>query len=436
MAESSLRPGMAETEVSALKNALSAKQQALQKLQAELEKEREASASAASEALSMILRLQGERAAEKMEAHQYKRMTEEKMQLANESLAVFEELMHGKEMEVASLEYQVQAYRQKLSSVGFINLGIGDKKFADHGTVRRNASLPVIRFKGSKHKSGVERIPPTLLPEDTAEDASCNLEQTDECVKESSHDKPINEGIQSTWDSKNKNTQATNKSFLESLNKSTPSCSSSQAEHSEKGLEFDAESSRCLGPRMVGSSMPSTSIHDIFEIPQNYGIQQLREPQRKVKQVLCLEGENRPGKPDSVQFENGKFHFKDENQWIKKAVLYATDKSKLSTPENGVKIEYFNFWPRLESKIGIAPSQAEVQQLDKRLQLVEDEFLVVKKESSDRMEEELKLLLEIREQLKTIQSQIRSLKPKKSSPDDSLMVSVMEVCLHCTVTGP
>ena len=61
---------MLGSEIKALKEALCAQQQLLQKLYNELDVEREASSTAASEALSMILRLQGEKAAVKMEANQ------------------------------------------------------------------------------------------------------------------------------------------------------------------------------------------------------------------------------------------------------------------------------------------------------------------------------------------------------------------------------
>lgn len=95
-----------------------AQQELLQKITRELDAEREASSTAASEALSMILRLQGEKAALEMEASQYKRLAEEKMCHAETSLTLFEDLIYRKEMEIASLEFQVQAYRCKLLSLG------------------------------------------------------------------------------------------------------------------------------------------------------------------------------------------------------------------------------------------------------------------------------------------------------------------------------
>ncbi|KAE9587600.1 putative GTD-binding domain-containing protein [Lupinus albus] len=152
---------MAETQgdVAAMKETLHAQQQLLQKLCIELDQEREASASAASEALDMILRLQGEKAAVKMEASHYKIMAEEKMDHAEATLEVLEELMYQKEMEIASLEYQVKAYKRKLLRLG-CDLNASEFEFPDdlllnrsdqqdgenRRTVRRLHSLPPLQF--------------------------------------------------------------------------------------------------------------------------------------------------------------------------------------------------------------------------------------------------------------------------------------------------
>ena len=107
-----------KSDVTAMKETLRTQQQLLEKLDAELDEEREASATATSEALDMILRLQGEKAVVKMEASHYKRVAEEKIGHAEASLEAFEELMYQKEMQIASLEFQVKAYRHKLMSLG------------------------------------------------------------------------------------------------------------------------------------------------------------------------------------------------------------------------------------------------------------------------------------------------------------------------------
>ncbi|CAI0394676.1 unnamed protein product [Linum tenue] len=134
-----------------LREALHAQQQILHDLYRELDAEREAAATAASETMSMILRLQGEKSVLKMEANQYKRMAEEKMCHAEEALALCEDLMFQKEMEIASLQFQLQSYRNRL-----VGMGLSDEpgqlmshksdtlvveKFV-HGNVRRLNSLP------------------------------------------------------------------------------------------------------------------------------------------------------------------------------------------------------------------------------------------------------------------------------------------------------
>ncbi|KAK9715588.1 hypothetical protein RND81_06G175000 [Saponaria officinalis] len=124
-------------EVGFLRETLNAQQDLLQKLYNELDVERESSAIAADETLSMILRLQGEKAAMEMEAIQYKRIAEEKMFHAQEMLETFQELIYNKEMQIASLEFQVQAYKFKLASLGFDDLASSEVQYPEN-MLRRN----------------------------------------------------------------------------------------------------------------------------------------------------------------------------------------------------------------------------------------------------------------------------------------------------------
>ncbi|KAL0903196.1 hypothetical protein M5K25_027556 [Dendrobium thyrsiflorum] len=107
---------MAKGEIAALKEALCNQNLIIKKLYVELEEEREASATAATEALSMILRMQREKAAEKMEACQYKRMAEERINHAEETLEVLEEVVLQKDLEIESLRFQLKANMQKQTS--------------------------------------------------------------------------------------------------------------------------------------------------------------------------------------------------------------------------------------------------------------------------------------------------------------------------------
>lgn len=63
----------------------------LQNVYAELDVEREASATAASEALSMILQLQEEKAKMQMETSQYKRIMEERYEIQSRSFETNQE---------------------------------------------------------------------------------------------------------------------------------------------------------------------------------------------------------------------------------------------------------------------------------------------------------------------------------------------------------
>ena len=93
-----------------LKETLNEQQELLQKLYNELDVERESSATAADETLTMILRLQAEKSAMEMEASQYKRIAEEKICHTQEILETFQEAIYNKEIQIASLEFQVQTY--------------------------------------------------------------------------------------------------------------------------------------------------------------------------------------------------------------------------------------------------------------------------------------------------------------------------------------
>ncbi|XP_019066880.1 uncharacterized protein [Solanum lycopersicum] len=106
-------------DVESLQEMLCFQEQLIEKLYNELDEESEASSTAATEALSMILRLQGEKAAEEMEAEQYKRFVEEKMSHAEESLCVLQELIDQKQIKIDELDHQAQDYRYKLVSMGY-----------------------------------------------------------------------------------------------------------------------------------------------------------------------------------------------------------------------------------------------------------------------------------------------------------------------------
>ncbi|XP_068650362.1 myosin-binding protein 7-like isoform X2 [Aristolochia californica] len=108
-----------ENECAALREALASQQQTIQELYTELDEERNASSSAANEAMSMILRLQREKAEVQMEARQFKRYAEEKIAHDQQELLIFEDILYKREQLIQSLTCEVQAYRHRLLSFGY-----------------------------------------------------------------------------------------------------------------------------------------------------------------------------------------------------------------------------------------------------------------------------------------------------------------------------
>lgn len=107
-----------ENECVALREMVSMQQKTIQDLNAELEEERNSSSTAANEAMSMILRLQREKAEVQMEARQFKRFAEEKMTHDQEELLSLEDLLYKREQIIQSLTCEVQAYKHRLMSFG------------------------------------------------------------------------------------------------------------------------------------------------------------------------------------------------------------------------------------------------------------------------------------------------------------------------------
>ncbi|XP_078441810.1 myosin-binding protein 7-like [Wolffia australiana] len=108
----------AENELVALREAVARQQRKIAELCKELEHERAASASSATEAMSMILRLQREKAEVLMEARQFKRFAEEKMAHDQQELMILEDLIFKREQSLQALSCEVQAFRHRLLSYG------------------------------------------------------------------------------------------------------------------------------------------------------------------------------------------------------------------------------------------------------------------------------------------------------------------------------
>uniref|UniRef100_A0A0A9D6R5 GTD-binding domain-containing protein n=1 Tax=Arundo donax TaxID=35708 RepID=A0A0A9D6R5_ARUDO len=106
--------GVEPSSVDQLKSALQTERKALGALYAELEEERNAAAIATNQTMSMINRLQEEKAAMQMEALQYQRMMEEQSEYDQEALQLLNELVTKREREKQELERELQMYRQKV----------------------------------------------------------------------------------------------------------------------------------------------------------------------------------------------------------------------------------------------------------------------------------------------------------------------------------
>ncbi|KAI5079677.1 hypothetical protein GOP47_0005156 [Adiantum capillus-veneris] len=104
-------------EVMVLKETLHAEREAHRSLQTELDEERNAASSAANEAMSMIARLQEEKAAVLMEARQFKRMAEERELHNQEAISLLKEMLMNKEEEALALENELVACRQMFLAI-------------------------------------------------------------------------------------------------------------------------------------------------------------------------------------------------------------------------------------------------------------------------------------------------------------------------------
>lgn len=116
-------PSVARVEIGneciALREMVSMQQKTIQDMNEELEEERNSSSTAANEAMSMILRLQREKAEIQMEARQFKRFAEEKMMHDQEELMSLEDLLYKREQIIQSLTCEVQAYKHRMMSFGY-----------------------------------------------------------------------------------------------------------------------------------------------------------------------------------------------------------------------------------------------------------------------------------------------------------------------------
>ncbi|KAL9224156.1 hypothetical protein vseg_000220 [Gypsophila vaccaria] len=249
---------MTTHEIDFLKETLSAQQELLQKLLNELDAERESSAVAADETLSMILRLQGERAALEMEARQYKRMAEEKICHAHEMVEIFQELVYQKELQIASLEFQVQAYKFRLAVLGFVDCASCEVDYSDKMSLRRGNSLPSAVNIASSRRSSTE-----------ATRTGASSPKTSRRLSTTAGD------VNLYWEEIKKLDEK-----VKGVIGLHPSESTSSPDNSSD------ETEKVLDVGTCGESQCSTSVHDIFEVP-TYGVSDIDLDQfnKRLKQL-------------------------------------------------------------------------------------------------------------------------------------------------------
>ncbi|TKY54670.1 Myosin-binding protein 7 [Spatholobus suberectus] len=450
---------MAESDITAMKETLRAQQQLLQKLYAELDQEREASATAASEAMDMILRLQGEKAAVKMEASHYKRMAEEKIGHAEATLEVFEELMYQKEMEIASLEFQVLAYKNKLLTLGFdfnasdfeftedLLLSRNDQHNGESGqgsTVRRLNSLPPIPIKNNLRSARKRERSPSPVPVPVTDVAPKIVESSDHEVTSPSLDLPrksvdyahgtldaywnqiksLDEKVKVISDCKESGgencatlrsrrgrscsifpqARSTKITCDQTTDRVAPS-SSDEVNDNEGTQERDREA--------VATPSCSVNVHDVFEVPQTSEKHKASEHGKRRLERWISDADNRLTKPDSVSEEIIESHVKHDMDKLK-SMLNGNHEIKIPSPKDMKTI----VWQRKEGVDVDCNAQAEFQKLHQRIDQLERETISVKKEILHEVngEEHLRLLKDIFSQLKLMQSEMRSWKTQKNPP--------------------
>lgn len=462
---------MSEKDTAALKEALAAQQKLLQKLYTELDVEREASSTAASEALSMILRLQGEKAAMKMEAEQYKRLAEEKMCYAEESMEIFEDLVYQKEMEVAALDYQVQSYKYKLQSLGYNDPGLGDNKHPDgvlqkketsNGetstvplSISRRNSAPPSQLKFPHLRKGLLSESPDgelstlkVVPEEhmgqEATDPILSLERHSDVSAADNINtyweeiKKLDERVREIAGEQYANMMRMSKSpsqglLSDAMKGGIGSNGSNQLKHEQDLPDQHDVATNCNC---------SPAVHDVFEVPQiNNNGSERQQPKDegnydgdecqplKDEGKLILEGdENKCEKPNSIPHEAIKSYVKEQVESLNRMLQAKHGDLNVccKPPRDGTSVGcHLAHAPPTKSS-----TDPQTTILNKTSEIFEiHKQALAQVPTNGTGEEELRLLNAIQEQLNSIQSEIKSLKSQKSSSiqDDLAMLSLMEV---------
>ncbi|KAK2646588.1 hypothetical protein Ddye_021783 [Dipteronia dyeriana] len=446
MAENNVNSGMPETNITALKEALCAQQQLLQKLYAELDVERESSSTAVSEALSMILRLQGEKSVVMMEASQYKRMTEEEICHMEENLAIYEDMMYQKELEISALEFQAQAYKCKLQSLGCDDLDDIEHKYLENlsllrsmemvsnGSMRKLKSLPAITKQRSLNMSDkVLRI--------IEEKADQEVQDQSLVLRKYSGKSDVGGDFESNWEQIRrldervkeiedyKDGGGRGSANLKDVSRSSLLLSQLSSGTSCDPRRYDIytildqlrDSNSATERKDVVNSGHTSCVYDIYEVRDISKNCKKSTNEEKQNKNLVWEGENRLGKPDPVLDEIFESNDKDETEWVK-PMLVGAEQEKRSCNTRECKL----------TLVQQTANVADFQKLSQRIERLEAE----RNSTSQEIvryggDDQLNLFTEIHQQLNFIKREMTSLKAEKSSQrEDSSLVSLKEAMLH------
>ena len=410
---------------------LHAQQQLLQKLYVELDEERDASATAAREAMDMILRLQGEKAVVEMEASQFKRMAEEKIGHAEATLEAFEELLYDKEMETASLKFQLQAYKDKLVSLG-CDLNASEFQYVQSNTsdqngstvMRRLKSMPPIPFRKistlreSVDRKGERSQASARVSGDQEPNLVCGSGTLDSYWNKI---RMLHEQVKLISDSNNIGANLRNKGgrLCSILSQASSKINSESGQTHKLNSTNSDEVVNCCestpGSTTFSDHCRSTNVHDVFEVPQATGKHEIsyNEGRRKLEKNNSV-ADIRLTKLESVSEGRVESHFKHD-----------ADKGKGMVTIAGQEKERTGFDHNSQDEVDQRIVRLQRQRASRRYHDITCGF------ESGYGEEQLTLLKDIKSELKLIQSEMKSLKTKKSTPvDDVVSFEVLQEVMY------
>lgn len=438
---------MAENETTQLQRAIFAQYILMKKLFMELEEEREASATAASAALSMIRKLQKEKEVERMEAWQYKRIAEEKINHTDRALEILKEVMQQKELELSYLRNQLQVYKHRLLDVGIDDCDIADDTITNNiplfeskdvenlcHNIKRNFSLPTLQLNKLFAEMDINKNDGAIQSARTRLDSYMynSSENELEQVSRDGNDYKALEAKKSLltdMDSTEKHGEEPNSPSSGMLQQPHPleessRCSSFSVvshqrercseraiqveEDAEGTLHHDQLKASCSDIEMDGTAVRPTSDVDTLKIPERSKV--AAESSCTGNDIITKESEF---SPTVVPKERGSHVL---------SKLSATRKvGSMNNVDRNVRLSTGNSTPR-----------AGVERTRSRLKRVQSEKMV---ELNDprRSKEQIIMLKEVYEQLNMIESHMRPSSSQETPRSDQSLDSVVEAALSFSI---